>query len=518
MTDLKQDMMRKITNMKFILLAIWVFPMANLIAQNFNTLEMPATQQHGHYGWDITIDGEWMAVSSPNLEIDSVKNVGKVDIYQLQAGSWVLMQELSPENGDAFQHFGYSIAMKDGILAAGAVGDFTRGPFCGAMFVFELSGEIWEQTSVVFPNDTNNGMFFGYDVATNGTIIIASALLGDGDTEKSGAVYAFSKMGDTWVQDQKIVAGSSQANDRFGCSIAINNENTIVVGAYHHSVQADKSGAAFVYENEGGSWNLKKTLLPSVFHSNDMFGYSLAMYRNEIAIGAFHAHGEEENSGLVFIFDKLDENWEEVQYIAALGGKRNDFFGISVGITKDKLIVGASRRENVEILDAGSVYCYEKIDSKYSNEKEIFEPLGSAYNSFGITMAIDESEIAVSSRLNDSREFDGGSVYHSAWAATSSENELVFDPVLKVKSYPNPTTNSVTISYFLPFTATVELRIFSTSGKLQSMVISETQQPGKHTAVWNCRTSNGNSVPPGVYFYQLSVNGNLFNNKIIVSE
>jgi len=65
------------------------------------------------------------------------------------------------------------------------------------------------------------------------------------------------------------------------------------------------------------------------------------------------------------------------------------------------------------------------------------------------------------------------------------------------QNYPNPFNPSTTITYELPRTASVSLRIFNTLGQEVALLVNEQKSPGYHQATWNA------IVPSGVYFYRL---------------
>ncbi len=509
----------KITLTTLLILGITqLFTCQQIGAQDLTPLNISEIQEHGHYGWDIAIDNNMMAVSAPHVQTDFGKGAGKVDLYKYSNNNWTLVQEITPFGGEVFENFGFSVDLSNGILAVGAIGDFNNGPFSGCVYIFEPTGTIWMQTAVLYPNDAHIGMSFGYDVAVYDSVVAVGAILANGNEEKTGAVYTFTKSEEEWSQSQKLIDVSGASHDRFGCSVAINKNKTVVVGAYHNSTQADKTGAAFVFEEDATGWNLAETLLPTMFSENDMFGYSLDIYNNEIAVGAFHANGAEENSGSVYIFEKEADTWSLTETLAPADGKRNDLYGISVALAEEKLLVGASRRDIAGSYDIGVVYSYEKSAALFGTGTELHEPAGKAFNNFGLALALDSTQLVISSRLSDTEEDDGGAIYYSGAPYFTDIKDIELKQIIKFRDYPNPTFKSATIEYFLPFPAEVELNIYDMAGSYIANIVSGKENTGKQQATWNCTTDNGQEVVPGIYVYKLSVNGNVFSNKIIVSK
>jgi hypothetical protein len=87
---------------------------------------------------------------------------------------------------------------------------------------------------------------------------------------------------------------------------------------------------------------------------------------------------------------------------------------------------------------------------------------------------------------------------------------------LLLQNYPNPFNPSTTISYVLPSRANVELQIFDMSGRLVKALVSEEQESGSHTAVWNGQDQAGNAVASGTYFYRVDSDGRQLAKKMLL--
>lgn len=75
------------------------------------------------------------------------------------------------------------------------------------------------------------------------------------------------------------------------------------------------------------------------------------------------------------------------------------------------------------------------------------------------------------------------------------------------QNYPNPFNSFTVISYELPNSAFVELRIFDITGKIVETLVKEQRTAGKYN-----HTYDASKLTSGIYFYQLLVNnGNDFN-------
>ncbi len=70
-------------------------------------------------------------------------------------------------------------------------------------------------------------------------------------------------------------------------------------------------------------------------------------------------------------------------------------------------------------------------------------------------------------------------------------------------NYPNPFNPTTTIRYDLPTAALVNIVIYDITGREVARLLSATQNAGYHSAIWNSKNFNGESVSAGIYFYQI---------------
>jgi bacillopeptidase F (M6 metalloprotease family) len=70
-------------------------------------------------------------------------------------------------------------------------------------------------------------------------------------------------------------------------------------------------------------------------------------------------------------------------------------------------------------------------------------------------------------------------------------------------NFPNPFSNSTTISFLLSQPEKVQLQIFDHLGQVISNLADSRFPEGKSTVSWDAKDLRGNHVPDGVYYYQL---------------
>ena len=71
------------------------------------------------------------------------------------------------------------------------------------------------------------------------------------------------------------------------------------------------------------------------------------------------------------------------------------------------------------------------------------------------------------------------------------------------QNYPNPFNPSTQISFDIPKSEFISLRIFNLLGQDVETLTSKIMNPGRYTFEWDGKDFINNDVASGVYFYEL---------------
>jgi hypothetical protein len=148
------------------------------------------------------------------------------------------------------------------------------------VYVFERSGSAWSrgrQARTGIGADIGEGL--GWSLALEGDTLVAGAADDhhSGGQFDGGAAYVFVDAGGTWSQEQRVIAGDGEAFDYFGHAVALAGD-TLVVGAYSDNhASAANGGSAYVFQRSAAVWTLAQKIVPADNHSNDLFGFALAL-------------------------------------------------------------------------------------------------------------------------------------------------------------------------------------------------------------------------------------------------
>ena len=108
---------------------------------------------------------------------------------------------------------------------------------------------------------------------------------------------------------KKLTASDAQAGDVFGRSVAVSGD-TAVVGASGEDAGGDFAGAAYVFQRDqggAGNWGEVKKLLASDAQADDFFGVSVAVSGDTAVVGATGEDAGAANAGAAYVFEPDDD-------------------------------------------------------------------------------------------------------------------------------------------------------------------------------------------------------------------
>jgi hypothetical protein len=265
----------------------------------------------------------------------------------------------------------------------------------------------------LFSNDANRNQF-GYSVDISEETLVIGAPYDNHSNiiENSGAAYVFIKNGSLWTQQQKITASDQTRNAEFGWAVKIYRD-TIVVSARRMNNQGSSSeGAVYIFSRNAGVWTEDQKLIASDHDDFDYFGQSLSLFVDTIVVGAPGNDDGGSSSGSAYIFKKDSSTsiWSEQQKITANDVVASDSFGSAVGVYGDTAMVW-SRFDDDNGYLSGSVYVFEEENSYWSQTQKIIASDGDTEDYFGQSISIHEDTAVIGAPYDDDTGTSSGSVY-----------------------------------------------------------------------------------------------------------
>ncbi|MDP2687937.1 MAG: T9SS type A sorting domain-containing protein [Aequorivita sp.] len=234
-----------------------------------------------------------------------------------------------------------------------------------------------------------------------------------------------------WNQLEKVVSPDRTFGDQFGGAIAI-QDNIAVISAPYEWDEIDPAtggGRVYIFErNMSGEWiNIQKIGGNDIVFG-DNFGNKVAIAGDYIAIAAYledhNANGAEffESAGSVYIFKKQASGlWQQSQKLVASDRDEFDYFGFSIAMSGEYLVVGANEESSDEngnnfLGASGSAYVFKRSGNIYSETQKIVATDRSAQSKFGSSVTIDDDFIVVGSPF-DTYDIGPGNIEDQAGSA-----------------------------------------------------------------------------------------------------
>jgi hypothetical protein len=234
---------------------------------------------------------------------------GAVYVFDRHDQAWKMSDRLEPSESHSFSAFGHSLAADrfGETLVVGAPGEPRQAGTTGAVYVFEyMSGEWREQARIDCPLCRENAQF-GYAVSLSADASrIAVGAVTDSDAERdAGAVYVFSRFGDSWPLEARI-ASPAGPDGWFGCAVDLAQSGRyLLAGARADGREGVLGGGAFLFERAGATWSLVYDIRKPAVEWSDQFGAAVALAGNagHALIGAPGDPRLERESGSAWVFD-----------------------------------------------------------------------------------------------------------------------------------------------------------------------------------------------------------------------
>ena len=252
--------------------------------------------------------------------------------------------------------FGWSVFSSGDYAIVGAP---ISGDYGGEVYIFKHEAGNWIEKQILTASDSIPGSFFGKAVSMSGDYLIVGApqnddLSGTSSSDSICAAYIFKKEGEAWSEIQKLVASDGDTTDRFGYSVSISDQYA-VIGAPRKDYT---KGAAYIFKRNGVFWIEQQKISASDGVQQDYFGVSVSISGENVLVSSFYS---------AYIFRRERTNWIEYQKLIADGTDSLDFFGFSSSLSNDVAIVGAPGDDD----STGSAFIFRLDGNNWFEEQKL---------------------------------------------------------------------------------------------------------------------------------------------------
>ena len=228
---------------------------------------------------------------------------------------------------------------------------------------------------------------------------------------------------DNWELVQKVVPFVQREDANFGSSVSISGDYAIIGAQYdnfdsNNNDSISSAGAAYVFHKEGNKWIQQQKIVASDRTEGTFFGASVAISGDYVVVGSDgegHYTDGLNCAGAAYVFVRNGTTWTQQQKFVAPVRTEWDRFGEKVSISGDYIVISAPNEDEDEnetntIDFSGSVYMYKRNGTSWLLQQKIVAPDRAKGNYFGLSFSIYENYLVIASGYEWGK-LDYGSIY-----------------------------------------------------------------------------------------------------------
>ncbi|MCG3136945.1 MAG: hypothetical protein HJJLKODD_00783 [Phycisphaerae bacterium] len=308
------------------------------------------------FGTAVAISGDWAVVGAPTDDYTnpSLTDAGAAYVYQYNGLTWTQVAKLTPADLASYDYFGQAVAIWSNVIAVSSYKDDDNGKNdSGSVYLFIWNGSSWVQsTKFTAGTDAQISEYFGYSLAMRDGLIAVGAY---GANSQRGAAYVFNTAG---AKIARVVASDGASSDEFGYSVGISESSMIVGAPYDNLSGGSDQGSAYVYVGSGGTWTQQQKLSAADYLASDHFGWSVAIIQNYAIVGSPDDDHFQNGAGSAYLYLRNGSTWSQrARLYNSTATSSDDGLGIAVSISAELAVAGAYKYETSGT-DRGEVYIF----------------------------------------------------------------------------------------------------------------------------------------------------------------
>lgn len=312
-------------------------------------------QENDYFGHAVSIDGQRFLVGAFGHD-SFAEDAGAAFVFEFDGSQWQQTAKLTANDGQAFDHFGWSVHLLGNRAIVGSTGH-SNGTSSGAVYVFDFNGVEWVQSAKLMSH-MNTVSQLGWSLNQFDSRIIAGAPQDNSSQVGHAIIYRLHE--GQWSEETVLEPTNTPTlNSKFGWSVDIKGY-VAVVGT------TAGQGPTQVYRFENDTWTLSSELSPANSHNQDQFGH-VARISDQLAQYILISNPKDEMAngdlGSVHMFTYFG-GYIETSQVNANEWTQDDYFGTSVSISGNRALVGAPG-DNEFGFDSGSAYIYEWLEGQW---------------------------------------------------------------------------------------------------------------------------------------------------------
>jgi cysteine-rich repeat protein len=364
-------------------------------------------QADDNFGYSVALDGDTALVGASHDDPQG-QDSGSAYVFIRTGGVWTQQAKLVPGDGVYLDYFGMSVSLDGDTALIGATGDDDNGTDSGSAYVYTRTGDVWTREAKLLPDDgVARQRFSSHAVSLDGDTALIGAYGDDDNGWQSGSAYVFERTGGAWVQHAKLLPDDGDFQDQFGYSVALDGD-TMVVGTRNGG--DSWYGAAYVFTREGGVWTQRAKLLPDDGVISNKFGSSVSLEGDTVLIGAPGDIDNGGHSGSAYVFIRTGGVWTQQAKLVPGDGAADDEFGWPLFLDGDTALIGVHGDDD-NGPESGSAYVFTRTGGVWTQRGKVLPDDGDNGDFFGYSVALDGDTALIGARRDDDLGYSSGAAY-----------------------------------------------------------------------------------------------------------
>ena len=267
---------------------------------------------------------------------------------------------------------------------------------------------ITEQQKIFSPHGRVRKNQFANAVVLSSNYLIVGSKYDSEIGLNAGAAHVYRDTDGKWIYYTKLIPSSGRTYGECGTTLA-SDGNTLVMGCPRDDVNGASSGSVYIFklDNSSRTWVETQALKPLDGKPYAFFGRSIDIHQNTIVVNS-----NTDTLSVAYVYELKSDKWKLTKKLEYSSNTLDEvYYSNEVAIHGSHVVVGRWH-DNLNGHQSGAAIVFQKIGENWRLDGELRPHDGSHSDWFGISAAIGNSVVVVGSHGDDVKEADGsGSAY-----------------------------------------------------------------------------------------------------------
>jgi hypothetical protein len=341
---------------------------------------------------------------------------------------------------------------------------------------------------------------------------------GPGDNYNAGAAWVFTRTGDAWTQQSKLV-GTGAVNIAWqGYAVSLSSDgNTAIVGGPWDS---SYTGAAWVFTRNGSVWSQQARLIGSGAVSGAQQGASVSLSSdgNSAIVGGYSDNG---GLGAALVFTRTGGVWsqqgDKLVGTGAEGSTSAQGYSVSLSSDGNTAIVGGYA-DNSHV---GAAWVFIRNGGVWSQQGLKLVGTGaSGIATQGNSVSLSpDGWTAIVGGPYDNTGMGAAWVFTQSGSAVGDQTAGLPGQTSLEQNYPNPFNPTTEIQFTIVNRLLTIVNVYDLVGREVATLVIEVKEPGTYTVKFDARHTDGgqgSNLASGVYLYRLTAGSFVQTRKLMM--